>query len=100
MMVGSRVSTRATDEAKVREDINRVRRYVKEELFYDTIFIWDNEQLDEGSHLHSDFLASCKPILANGDLMIAPEKETETYMKFLWTRLMRDKSYRRWLTEK
>jgi len=91
------VLAHASDESKLKEDINQVRNYIKEDLFYRVIFIWDDEQLKEGAVLHTDFIDKCKPLLANGELMDAAQAETDAYLKYLWTTMLKDKCYQDWL---
>jgi len=97
MMTTTMVLARASDESKVKEDLNKVRDYIKEDLFYRVIFIWDDGQLKEGSVLHGDFIERCKPLLANGDLLEAEQAAADAYLKYLWTTMLKDKCYREWL---
>ena len=85
------VLARASDESKIKEDLNKVHDYIKEDLFYRVIFIWDDDQLKEGTVLHSDFIERCKPLLANGDLMEAEQLGADAYLKYLWTMMLKDK---------
>jgi hypothetical protein len=91
------LTTRMSNQVRVREDLNRIRDYVKDELFYRTLFIYSDAMLEEGSVLHKDFIANCKPKLADGTLETAPADAVTVYLKYLWTLMVKDKCYREWL---
>jgi len=86
--------------SKVREDINIMRDYVKEDLFYRMIFVFKDEDLEEGNRLYRDYMTNCKGILAGKTLNDAPEEEAQAYMKYLWTLMLKEKSYKEWLSVK
>jgi len=86
-----------TAEKKVKEDLNVIGEYVKNDLYYRAVFLWDDSVLDEGTILHKDFLNNCKPKVANGQLMTEPNAEADAYLKFLWTRMQKDNLYRHWM---
>jgi hypothetical protein len=91
------VAARYGDEEKVKEDLNVIGEYVKNDLYYRAVFLWDDSVLDEGTILHKDFLNNCKPKVANGQLMTEPNAEADAYLKFLWTRMQKDNLYRHWM---
>ena len=54
------VLARAGDPAKIEEDKNKVRDYVKDELFEWVIFVWDKSALQSNGVLHQDYMKNCK----------------------------------------
>jgi len=99
-MMNAGLSTCLRDDAKVQEDLNKICEYVKEDLFYKVIFVYDDAQLAEGSVLHKDFIDKCKPMIADGALITAPEEDAQAYLKYIWTLMVKDKCYRDWLSLK
>jgi hypothetical protein len=65
----------------MKEDKEKVREYVKEELFERAVFVWSKASLEAGGVLHHDFLKNCRARLADGKLADAAKGEAETYMK-------------------
>lgn len=88
------------DDEGVKRDVMRVREYVKEELFYKTIFIYNPKQLEEGERLHQDFVNNCKGVVANGLLTDVPALEQQLYLKFLWMKMLQEKCYKEWVAVK
>ena len=91
---------RTQNENLVKEDINAIRDYVKENLFYKTIHIWDDVQLKKGGILHGDFMKHCKSLVYNGQLEHAIERDGTVYMDFIWERMVNKKCYRDWFNKK
>ena len=61
-----------TNVDQQKRDINEVRDYVKEDLFFCIIFLWDERtQLAKESTLHKDFVNKCLSKVANGQLVNA-----------------------------
>jgi hypothetical protein len=44
-----------TDPEKMKEDKEKVREYVKEELFERVVFLWSKASLEHGGVLHKDY---------------------------------------------
>ena len=97
---GIAILNRSKDDKKVKQDMNVIQGYVKEELFTRAIFVWDEKELEIGKRLHQDFLANCKPKLAGGDLMTGPEEAVTCYLSHLWVAMREKKKYREWLAVK
>ena len=91
------VAARYGDEEKVKEDLNVIGEYVKNDFYYRAVFLLDALVLEEGMILHTDFVNNCKPKVANGKLMLEPNAEANAYLKFLWTRIQKDNLYRHWM---
>jgi len=83
----------------VAEDINKVRHYVKEDLFERLVFVWNDGALNTGGVLHGDFLRNCRPLLADGTLVDLMDNEANTYMNGIWEKLVADNSYTTWLRQ-
>jgi len=84
----------------IEENRNKVRDYVKENLFERLVFVWNKHALEQGEVVHKDFLKNCRPVVANGELVDATDNDAETYMNYLWAVLVKDNSYREWLCQK
>ena len=57
---GSAANDLIGNETKVREDLQKVMKYVKEELFLKVIDIWDQDDLKVNGKLYKDFMKRCK----------------------------------------
>ena len=88
------------DNAKVMQDIAKVRDYVKESLFQRSIFIFDEKEMEETGMLYVDFVQNCGPKLMDGMLKDIPEQEQKSYQKFLWMKMKEKKMYHEWLAIK
>lgn len=88
------VISRAGDPAKVEEDKNKVRDYVKQDLFECAVFVWNKSTVEKGGALHKDYLKNCRTMLAGGSLIDASDRDMDAYMNVLWTVLEKDNSYR------
>ena len=89
------------DVAKINDDLRKIRNYVKERLFPRIIFMFDDDQMKEGTWMHKDYMKNCRSILGfdtNGEEL--QEEVRDGYMKYLWTVMGRDKSYKTWLSTK
>jgi hypothetical protein len=85
------------DKVRVQDDLNKIRDYVKDDLFYRTLFVYSDKELDEGSSLHTDFIINCKSKVADGALATSPADAATAYLNYLWTLMVKDKCYREWL---
>jgi len=94
------VLARAGDPAKIEEDKNKVRDYVKDELFERVIFVWDKAALQPSGVLHQDYMKNCKARLADGKLIDATDSDAETYMNLVWTIIVKENCYQTWLSNK
>lgn len=92
--------SRAADPDKLEEDKNKVRDYVKEELFERVVFVWNKKALDIGGILHEDYIKNCRSKIANGTLVNASDRDAEAYMNVLWNIMVKENRYREWLSHK
>jgi len=90
--------TRLANPEHVAADTNKVRKYVKEDLFERVVFVWNQKALEYGRVLHADFLKNCRLKIADGMLVDATTWEADTYMNGLWSVLVKDKCYTHWLS--
>ena len=88
------------DKAKVVQDINKVRDYVKETLFLSVIFVFDDKELEETGMLYRDYVKNCGPKLMDGMLEQLPEPERKNYLRYLWLEMQHKKMYKEWLALK
>ena len=49
----------AGDPAKLEEDKNKVRNYVKDTLFEWAVFVWNKTAIKKDGVLHQDYLKNC-----------------------------------------
>jgi len=82
------------------EDKDKVRNYVKEELFERLVFLWSKADLELGGILHKDYVKNCRARLADGKLVDCTDREAETYMNLLWQVMVKDNCYCEWLSHK
>ncbi len=91
---------RATNGQQVLNDRKKVELYVKENLWYRSVFLFAKSSLDRGKHLHTDYMTNCRSLLANGDLINAEDSVAESYMNCLWDGMVRDEKYQLWMGQK
>jgi hypothetical protein len=84
----------------MKEDKEKVREYVKKELFERVVFLWSKASLEPGKVLHHDYLKNCRARLADGKLADDVEGVAETYMNLLWGTMVKDKCCHEWLSHK
>lgn len=94
------VLARCGNAESIVEDRNKVRDYVKDNLFERSIFIYSKSALDQGGVLHNDYLKNCRALIANGTLVHAADSDAETYMNFLWSIMVKANCYREWMSNK
>jgi hypothetical protein len=92
--------TQKRDPEKMKEDKEKVREYVKKELFERVVFLWSKASLEPGKVLHHDYLKNCRARLADGKLADDVEGVAETYMNLLWGTMVKDKCCHEWLSHK
>lgn len=81
-------------------DLAKVKQYVKTKLFPRMIFMFDDEQMKEGSWMYKDYMTNCRDLVGLGTEDNVDEEDHESYMNHLWTIMERDKSYKQWLATK
>jgi len=91
---------RALDPDKVEEDKNKVRDYVKEDLFERVVFVWSKAAFTKDGILHKDFMKNCRSKIADGSLVDASDEDADAYMNFLWNGMVKENCYREWLSHK
>lgn len=88
------------NDQKVLDDTEKVKKYVKNELFLRVIDVFSPKGLDVGSYLYNDFMKNCKTIVTTLEEDDPLDKKWRGYMKYLWSQLVLNKSYRIWLNVK
>lgn len=91
---------RLNNPALFESDRNVVRDYVKKDLFERLVFIWDERALATNGALYRSYTANCRSLIADGQLVNASDEEANTYMELLWTMMMKDENYPKWLQQK
>lgn len=88
--------------SRITADLRKVKNYVKDSLFPRIIFMFDDNQMKEGSWMHRDYMMNCRSLVGYQpeDNAIQDREVQEAYMNHLWTVMARDKSYKRWLSSK
>jgi hypothetical protein len=99
-MADINLNARMSQEDGIQEDINLCKDYVKERLFYKSIFLYSDDDLKSGSRLYQDYIKEMKPLLAHKCLPGKPEVEATAYLNFVWEKLVNKKCYREWLSLK
>jgi hypothetical protein len=94
------VGSLMSDADGVERDLRLIRGYVKDDLFYKVIFVFNQKVLEEGEKLHEDFIKNCTSMVANGRLANTVPAESNPYLKFLWYKMLNDKSYKEWVAIK
>jgi hypothetical protein len=61
-------------------DILAIGDYVKGDLFYWTIYLWDKGMLSKTEALYKDFLENCRGLVANGMLLTVNNNDATKYM--------------------
>ena len=61
-----------SDARLVEIDIKKVGKYVKSDLFEQTIFLWDQKALEVDGMLHKDYITNCKSLVGGSSLIGAP----------------------------
>jgi hypothetical protein len=56
--------------------------------------------LDEGETLHKDYLKNCRPLIADGQLVLLNDLDVIPYMNILWAIMKKDGCYNTWLSSK
>ena len=88
------------NENKIREDLDKVKKYVKDDLFYRVIDVFDDNQLEVDSYLYKDFMKRCKSIVTGVGGAGEGGGTMQAYMKYLWLQLGKNRSYSKWLSTK
>lgn len=91
---------RINNERAVTSDMEKIMRYVKDDLFFRVIDVFSDEQFMADSYLHKDFMARARKVLPGAVIGDPITSDGTAYMKFLWTRLVSKKSYKDWLSMK
>lgn len=95
------IISRASSQDRLQEDMNRVRDYVKDDLFGRVVFVCDGEDaFAEGKPLHKDFMKNCESRITKDAPQNSTETDIKTYMNILWNFLGKEKSYPRWFAMK
>jgi hypothetical protein len=94
------VLSRAGSEASIAADKNKVREYVKDELFARVVFIWTKASLAVDGVLHKDYLRNCRSRIADGALVDVADSDAFPYMNILWKVMVQENSYGEWLAQK
>ena len=96
----SNVGDLINNESRVREDLRKIQTYVKEDLFYQVIDMFEDDQLKVNSYLYNDFMMKGKTVVTGMEMEESMDGNLKAYMKFLWVRLGSKKSYKEWLAMK
>lgn len=88
------------DERKVSGDLRKVRNYVKDDLFFRVVDVYDDKQLKVDSFLYKDFMTRATRAVMGRGMDDDSNNDTRAYMKYLWTRVTSKKSYNKWLALK
>ena len=88
------------NEKKVSVDLRKVRKYVKDDLFYRVVDVFEDDQLKVDSFLYKDFMTRAKRAVTGRGPDDDTDSDTKAYMKYLWTRVTSKKSYNKWLALK
>lgn len=88
------------DTEKVSKDMKRVKHYVKNDLFLKVIDIFNDNQFEEGSWMHKDYMKNCRIMLTGRRIGERLTENEKSYMKFLWTKMKSEKCYKKWLASK
>jgi hypothetical protein len=57
------------DACLVEIDTKKVDKYVKSDLFEQTIFLWDQKALEVDGMLHKDYITHCKSLVGGSGLI-------------------------------
>ena len=88
------------NEAKVTNDLRKVMRYVKDDLFFRVIDVFNDDQFKVNSFLYKDFMTRVKTTLTGKGHDDPLDSNGKAYMKYIWMRLGIKKSYKEWLAMK
>lgn len=88
------------NETKVSGDIQKIMRYVKDDLFFRVIDVYDENQFKVNSYLYNDFMSRGKTVVTGLPRDGLMDTNKKAYMKYLWTRIGSKKSYKVWLAMK
>jgi len=91
---------RAANAQQVKNDVTKVREYVKSNLFEKVVFVWQKTALARGGKLHQDYLKNCRALVAEGKLVDMADSEAVTYMNLLWDTMTKDRCYVDWTKTK
>ena len=96
------VLQRASNKELVESDIEAVGKYVRGDLFPRTVFLFDNNALNEGGVLHKDFLKNCPSFIANGALADPTQNDgvVRQYLNILWLKMSKEGRCKGWLSGK
>jgi len=86
------------DETRQEQDLRGIEKYVKDDLFYRVIFVFnEDEAYKDGKHLYNDFMERCESIVGNVN---GNSDDKKRYMKHLWKKMRTEKKYKEWLSLK
>jgi len=88
------------NKTTVSADLRKIKKYVKEELFQRVIFMFTDDQMDEGSFFHKDYMTNCRDLVGGRGMSDEDDDAEDPYMTHLWTIMAKEKSYKKWLSSK
>ncbi len=96
------LGTLMVNKHQMRTDREECHKYVKEEMFYQIVFVFKDtvdQVFDVGGKVFSRFRKNCKERVAGGMLPHKSPEEQEAYMEFLWGKIT-PKPAQIWLSQK
>ena len=90
-------NTLIADERRINQDIEKLMRYVKEDLFFRAIDVFEENQLKVDSYLYRDFMKRGKTAITGLGINDDLPNNLMTYMKYLWSKVASKKFYKYWL---
>lgn len=91
---------RTRSDELVSIDILAIGDYVKGDLFYRTVYLWDKGMLSRDEALYKDFLEKCRGLVANGLLLTVNDDDATKYMDILWGKMVEKDLYNKWFGSK
>jgi len=88
------------NEAKVVEDMRKAMRYVKDDLFYRVIDVYNDDALKEGAFFHVDFMNNFATQVTGMARHEPLDGNWRAYIRYLWQQMRLKKSYKTWLAMK
>jgi hypothetical protein len=68
-----------SDVCLVEIDIKKVGKYVKSDLFEQTIFLWEQKALEVDGVLHKDYITNCKSL--NNPNLLVEQNDRESMLQ-------------------